>query len=155
MEALSSTRKILSSAKLIIGGDSLEVINTVGDFWAYKLLYALINPIWSFVGGYKPRRPVGYDSFYIPISNISSVGKKRLSKSPILVIVSIAIFALAVGASVIIDNGFLGLLVFILGFILAGSLYVVIRHRHSFTIEVNSGNEYMLISKLLCIERYC
>ena len=136
--------RVLPSAKLVVDDGSLVIINIIGDSMVNRILYGVVNKIWSFVKGYRGYSAGCENSMYIPFSSISSVGKKRCSKMRAFII-SLAMPAamFIFGWMDVIGIGFVVLLL-ALAIILALTYYVVTGNVYALTIEINSGFEYLL-----------
>ncbi|MCL2400938.1 MAG: DUF6232 family protein [Defluviitaleaceae bacterium] len=136
--------RVLPSAKLVVDDGSLVIINVIGDSIVNRILYGVVNKIWSLAKGYKGYSAGCENSIYIPFPSISSVGKKRCSKMRAFII-SLAMPAamFIFGWMDVIGIGFVVLLL-VLAVILALTYYVVTGNVYALTIEINSGFEYLL-----------
>ena len=134
--------RVLPSAKLVVDDGSLVIINIVGDSILNRVIHGAVNRIGAIVKGYRVKCASAENSIYIPISSVSSVGKKRCSKlrgALTSLAVPLAMFLFGTEISI-----WLAVLLLLVSAILATAFYVITGNRYALTIEINSSFEYLL-----------
>jgi hypothetical protein len=146
---LSSSKLVLPSAVLTVKGNSVEVLNITDDGFLREKSYELANFAFSHINGYEKRPAIAENSFFIPIENISVVGKQRIPKPAWLSFVCVIIAAAMTGAGMEVGGFIFTVLFFVLGVCIAASVHFLVRYKWAFSIVANSGTQYLLVSKNL------